>query len=148
MAIERLDPFIGAWSVEARFPNAGPSGAAGETVFEWLSGERLLLQRWQVPHPDAPDGLAVIAFDAEKGTFLQHYFDSRGVVRLYEMSFEDGVWKLSRTAADFSPLAFAQRFIGTFSDDGNTIAGRWEVSDDASSWKLDFELTYARIGRP
>jgi hypothetical protein len=145
MAIERLKPLIGAWSMEARFPNGGPAGAAGETIFEWLSGEQLLLQRWQVPVPEAPDGIAVIGPGRDGEAFLQHYFDSRGVARLYQMSFETGVWKLWRTAPDFSPLDFAQRFTATFSDAGNTIAGRWETSADGSTWEHDFELIYTRI---
>ena len=67
-------------------------------------------------HPEAPDGIAIIGFDADKGAYAQHYFDSRGVARVYEMSFDDGVWKLWRDSPGFS-----QRFAGTFSDDGNTI---------------------------
>jgi hypothetical protein len=37
---------------------------------------------------------------------------SRGVVRIYAMTFDDGVWILRRESADFTPLAFAQRFVG------------------------------------
>ncbi|MGH2992653.1 MAG: hypothetical protein ACRDL1_03860 [Solirubrobacterales bacterium] len=32
-------------------------------MFEWLPGERFLVQHWEVPHPDAPDGIAIIGFD-------------------------------------------------------------------------------------
>ncbi len=115
---------------------------------EWLSGGQLLLQRWQVPVPEAPDGIAVIGPDRDGEAFLQHYFDSRGVVRLYEMSFTDGVWKLWRTKPDFSPLKFSQRFNGTFGNGGETIAGRWETSTDGTAWEHDFELIYARIRSP
>ena len=68
--------------------------------------------------PEAPDGLAIIGFDEGRGTFLQHYFDSRGIARVYAMSLEDGVWTLWRDAPDFLTLEFAQRYTGTFSDDG------------------------------
>ncbi|MGI8462194.1 MAG: hypothetical protein ACR2OC_11275 [Solirubrobacterales bacterium] len=61
------------------------------------------------------------------------------------MSFSDGVWKLWRSSPDFSPLDFHQRFEGRFSDDGKTIAGSWETSDDGSSWSHDFDLAYARV---
>jgi hypothetical protein len=109
-----------------------------------MPGEQFLVQRWEVPIPEAPDGIAIIGFDAGRDTYLQHYFDSRGVARVYEMSFSDGVWKLWRESPDFSPLDFRQRFEGTFSDDGRTIAGRWEISGDGSSWEHDFDLTYTR----
>lgn len=142
--VERLQAFVGTWSVAADFPGAPPSDLRGRTTFEWLAGERFLVQRWETPHPDAPDGIAVIGFDVIRKRLVQHYFDSRGVARLYEMSFDGHVWELSRTAADFSPLPFSQRFSASFSGDGATISGRWETSHDGTSWEHDFELTYTR----
>ncbi|MET0764823.1 MAG: hypothetical protein ABWY29_08155 [Blastococcus sp.] len=53
-------------------------------------------------------------------------------------------WTLSRTTPDFTPLDFAQRWVGRFSDDGETITGRWETSPDGIEWQLDFHLTYRR----
>jgi hypothetical protein len=137
--------------MEVAFPGAPPAEAGppadvrARAVFEWMPGGRFLVQRWEVSLPEAPDGIAIIGFDDERETYLQHYFDSRGVARVYEMSFGDGVWKLWRDAPDFSPLSFSQRFTGTFSDDGDTIEGRWEISHDGSSWEHDFDLTYTRI---
>ena len=144
-AVGSLEAFVGEWSIEAVFPGAPPTGPQGRLSFEWMPGERFLIQRWEVPHPDAPDGIAIIGFDEGRGTLLQHYFDSRGVARVYEMSFEDGVWKLERNSADFSPLDFSQRFVGTFSDDGNAVSGRWEICHDGSTWERDFDLTYVRV---
>jgi hypothetical protein len=40
------------------------------------------------------------------------------------LSLVDGVWKLWRDTADFSPLDFARRLVATFSSDGKTIDGR------------------------
>jgi hypothetical protein len=73
--------------------------------------------------------------------FRQHYFDSRGVKRIYEMTLRDGVWTLWRDAPD----PFPQRFTGTFSDDGRTISGRWEKLEDGSTWETDFDLTYRKV---
>jgi len=77
--------------------------------------------------------------------YTQHYFDSRGVGRVYAMSFSEGVWTLLQEAPDFTALDFSQRFTGTFSDDGKTIAGRWESRTDSSSWGHDFDLTYTKV---
>jgi hypothetical protein len=140
-----LERFIGEWTMLFTFPGAPPV-EGGRMVFAWMAGEQFLIQRWEVPVPEAPDGLAVIGFDGGRGTFLQHYFDSRGIARVYVMSLEDGVWTLRREAPDFSPLDFAQRYTGTFSDDGTTIEGRWEIAHDGSTWEHDFDLTYARAG--
>ena len=78
--------------------------------------------------------------------YLRRFFDSRGVVRLYQMSLEGRTWTLLRTAADFSPLDFSQRFVGAISADSNRIDGRWETSyDRGQTWELDCPLSYTRI---
>jgi hypothetical protein len=155
--LQDLDVLVGEWAMEALFPDAPPSGPAGRTVFEWMTGGQLLVQRWEVAVPEAPDGIAIIAgrgegaggvgpaSEAAGEGYLQHYFDSRGVVRVYEMTLSDGVWELLRVKPDFSPLDFCQRFTGRFSDDGVTIDGRWEKSGDGAAWEPDFDLRYTRI---
>ena len=65
------------------------------------------------------------------------------MVRIYELALEDGVLTLHRAEADFSPCHFAQRFTGTFPDDGNRIDGTWEISHDGT-WQKDFDLIYTR----
>jgi hypothetical protein len=139
-----LEPLVGEWSVEAMAPWAPPGDLRGRTVFEWMPGGTFLLQRWEVPIEEAPDGLAVVGPDSNKNGYVQHYFDSRGVARLYAMSFDDGVWRLDRTKADFSPLDFSQRFTGALSDNGSTIRARWEICHDGSTWEHDFDLVYRR----
>jgi hypothetical protein len=124
--------------------NSPPTDVRGRTVFEWMAGERFVVQRWEVPHPEAPDGIAIIGADSPS-PYLQHYFDSRGVARVYQMSFSDGEWKLWRESADFSPLDFSQRFAAKFSEDRATIAGHWEKSVDGSTWEHDFNLLYTKV---
>jgi len=143
---ESLGAFLGEWSMEVALPGAEPTDMRAWCVFEWMAGERFLVQRWEVPHPEAPDGIAIIGFDEGRETYLQHYFDSRGVARVYEMRLDEGVWKLWRSSPDFSPLNFSQRFTGTFGEDGKTIAGRWEICKDGSTWEHDFDLTYTKVG--
>jgi uncharacterized protein DUF1579 len=142
--LEALEPFVGEWTIEAELAAATPDVEA-KTVFEWMAGKQFLVQRWEIPVPEAPDGLAVIGFDEDTQLYLQHYFDSRGVARLYEMTFSDGVWKLWRKTSDFTPLSFSQRFTGEFGEDGNSIEGRWEIAHDHTTWEHDFDLTYRRI---
>jgi hypothetical protein len=148
-ALDGLDRFIGEWRMDASLPDI----PVGVTVFEWLAGEQFLVQRWGFPRPVGSQGtkeiefggICIIGLDQDGQALVQHYFDSRGVARLYGMSFTDGVWKLWRDSADFSPLDFRQRFTGTFSEEGNSIEGRWEIPHDGSSWKRDFDLTYSRV---
>jgi len=91
-ALARLDIFVGEWVVEARFP--GADGPAGRSRFEWALDRQFLIQRTEVPVPEAPDGLMIIGADLATGAYTQHYYDSRGVVRLYAMTFADGVTRL------------------------------------------------------
>ena len=90
--------------------------------------------------PEAPDNVSIIGCDAANGTYLQLYSDERGVCRVYEMSIGNGVWKLWRDGEPFS-----QRFTATFSDDGNTITGRWEIAEDGTDYTTDFDLILRRV---
>jgi hypothetical protein len=129
-----LDALVGAWATEATFPN-GVSGT-GTTTFEWVLGGAFLLQRAKADLDGPPEGLCVIG--AEGDGFVQHYFDSRGVVRRYDMTLAGGEWTLARDDL--------QRFIGRF-EDGDTIRGAWEWKRDGS-WQHDFELVYRRSVAP
>ena len=124
---DRLAPFIGEWAVTASL-----SDEPGRATFEWILDGRFMVQRTEIAHPAAPDTFAILGY--EDDGYVQHYFDSRGVVRRYEMTLEDGVWTLSRDAP-----GFAQRYTGAFSADGNTIEGAWELNG-----AKDFDLTYTR----
>jgi hypothetical protein len=138
--LERLEAFVGEWKMEASFL---PAGVTGRAVFEWVLDGRFLVERAEVP--DAPGSFAIVGLDRDGEAFTQHYFDSRGLARVYAMTFNEGVWTLLRDAADFTPLDFWQRFTAEFSADGNTISGRWESSRNGSSWEHDFNLTYRRV---
>ncbi|WP_322982440.1 hypothetical protein [Streptomyces sp. S584] len=116
------------------------------TWFERALDGQFLVQRTEIPVPEAPDGLMVVRADPGTGAYTQHYFDSRGVARLYAMDFDGRVWTLTRESPDFTPLEFRQRFTGTFSEDGSTITGGWEVRFDGGEWEHDFSLTYRRAG--
>ena len=143
--LERLDAIVGGWTLEGSLPAAPGVVVRGRVTFEWLAGGRFLIERWEVERPEFPDGIAIIGLDRDGEAFTQHYFDSRGVARVYAMTLGDGVWTLLRDAPDFTPLDFWQRFTGEFSADGGTISGRWETSQDGSTWEHDFDLTYRKL---
>ena len=122
----RLEPLVGEWKL----------GDVGRVTFEWLGD--LLVECWTSEDP-FPSGIAVIG-DFGEG-LRQHYFDERGVGRIYEMSLEDGVWRLSRD----DPDPFPQRFVGTFSEDGAEIRGVWEKGTAGDGgFEVDFEMVYSR----
>ena len=111
----------------------------GRTTFEWLEGGGYLIQRAVMDDPVFPRGVMVIGPDAAGERVVQHYFDSRGVARIYDVSFADGVLRLWRDGADF-----AQRYSGRLSADAMTIDGAWEICEDGETWRHDFVLTYSK----
>src|SRR3954454_16683899 len=104
-----------------------------------MGGRASPARRGPSDEPAAPDGIAVLGFDEAAGGLVQRYFDSRGIARLYRTSLDDGVWRVWREHPGFD-----QRYIGTFSADGATIAGAWEKRTDGETWAHDFDLTYTR----
>ncbi|UUU19335.1 hypothetical protein [Streptomyces sp. DSM 40750] len=142
-ALRRLDVLVGEWVVEADFAG-GEAVPVGRSVFEWTLDGQFLVQQTEAPDP-VPDSTAIVSVAPGTGAYTQHYFDSRGVVRTYAMTFDGGEWRLLRERADFSPLDFRQRFTGRIEDDGNTVRGAWELAKDGSGqWERDFALTYRR----
>jgi hypothetical protein len=143
-ALKALDAFVGEWNVSGTMTLDEPMEISGRTGFEWLEGGGFLVQRSTTDREEFPNTLAVIGPADEGDGYLYHYFDSRGVSRVYAMTFDGRAWTLQR--APSGPHSdFWQRWIGEFSEDGNTITGRWENSDNGSDWQLDFYLTYRRI---
>ena len=135
--LEGFDALIGHWTTEATHPAFPSRVVNGESTFEWLEGGQFLIQRSRNEHPDFPDALAV--FGAHDGELLMHYYDSRGVYRVYETSMRDGVWRFSRDVP-----GFAQRLTGTLTDDGQAIVCVSELCEDGSTWARDLAITYTR----
>jgi hypothetical protein len=143
-SLDRLDMLLGVWDMEATFEAGyfGPESPAitshgGKTTFNWVEGRFFLVQRFVTEHPAAPSGLAIIGRGEDPDAFAQHYYDSRGVARVYQMSLDRGVWKVWRQEP-----AFWQRYTGVISADGTAITGAWAGSTDGRAWKHDFGLNY------
>ena len=152
-AFEALGGLVGTWTTEATHP-AVPGVVHGTVFVEWLEGRRFLIHRARTDHPDFPDSVSIIGrmehdrVDGASSTtpstgdappMRMHYFDSRGVFRIYEVSIDATSWRLWRDAPEFS-----QRFTGTMSARGDAVAGRWQVSRDNVHWTDDLEITYRR----
>jgi hypothetical protein len=134
-ALKQLEALIGEWEVEVpQFP--GPRGRA---TFEWLEDGAFLRLHTDAPDP-APSATLIISRDESSGTYTVLHYDSRGVSRVYQMTFDGGVLKIWRQAP-----GFWQRFAGTISDDGESIRATWEKSPDGSGWEHDFDLIYRKV---
>ena len=145
-ALDELEPFIGEWSVEGRHVALPNVPIRGRSVFEWWGDRAFLILRSTLDHPDFPDSIAVMGATGAGGGLAQHYFDTRGVHRLFDMTFASGVWTLTRTAV--SATDFDQRMTAKFSADGSTITADIERTDPgAHEMKHDMATTYTRVAR-
>jgi hypothetical protein len=141
-ALIKLEPLIGEWTLEAIPPGGEPWPGEAWATMEWHDSGSHVVQRSRVEAPDAPNAISIMGCDAANGTYYQLYSDDRGVCRVYEMSIGDGEWQLWRVGEPF-----AQRFSARFEDGGNTIVGRWELAEDGTNYKTDFDLIYRRVQR-
>jgi hypothetical protein len=148
--LERLDALVGEWEMEASV--GGQPTIRGRAAFEWLEGGTFLVQHADAEPPgkDTPSEwvehspfpvTTIIGLDDPSQQFCYAYADGRGVCRVYEMTLDDGLWKIWGQSGP----EFFQRFSGTFSDDGNSMTARWEASRDAQTWETDFDMTYTKV---
>ena len=138
-ALKPLSVLVGEWNTVGTHPFL-PDTLHDHTSFEWLVGGAFLMMYSEIKEPGVPSAIAIFGSDDAAETYFMLYFDERGVSRKYEVTLRDNIWKLWRNAPGFS-----QRFTGTFADEGHTIIGVWELSEDGSTWKRDLELTYTRL---
>lgn len=148
--LKRLVALVGSWSTEATHPQFPGLVVRGTVSVEWLEGERFLIHRARTDHPDFPDSISIIGFTerarvdepvsaSSDPQMKMHYFDSRGVFRVYEVSIDADSVRFSRHDPGFS-----QRFTGRFDAAGNGILGLWQVSKDDVHWADDLAITHRR----
>jgi hypothetical protein len=137
--LSQFDILIGEWTTVGTHPQI-PSAVHGHSAFEWLREGALLAWHfnWERGR-EIPSAFSVIGHDDAVEACSMLYTDERGVARIYQMNLADGVWRMWRDTPGFS-----QRMTGTFSDDGNTITVRGELSRDGSTWERDLSVTYTR----
>ncbi|NTU80484.1 MAG: hypothetical protein HGA45_14075 [Chloroflexales bacterium] len=141
-AKELMEPFgalVGDWATESTHPAFGDTVVPGRVRFEWLAGERFLIERAENDHPELPDSLSVIGVMEGDEELSMQYFDSRGVHRIYQVSFDGRELRLWRDAP-----GFAQRITITLSDDGSTLTGTSELNENDQGFRDDLASTYRR----
>ena len=139
---QELNKLVGEWEMGGNHPQMGELHGLGRVSFEWMVGEKWLVQRWQSGKPEFPSGVAVIGpVDEENpGTYQQNYFDSRGVHRVYDMTMREGIWTLERSGPDDD---FWQRQRAEVSD--NLITGEILIAERGGEYEHDFAIEYRRV---
>jgi hypothetical protein len=146
--VNAFEPLIGEWHGEGTIPIEPPMPIAVEAKIERL-GEFTVLHSVGQP-AEVPDNISIIGGAPDGEPQPMHYFDERGVTRLYLTDLEGSTWKIwLAPGQDWNGPngpGFNQRFIGEISADGKTIEGRWErgLGDAGDRWEIDFPLDYVR----
>jgi hypothetical protein len=146
--VKQFDPLIGQWHGEGEVPIEPPMRVTVDASIERL-GEFIVLHSVGQP-ADVPDSISIIGGAPGDEPQPMHYFDARGVKRLFMTAIEGSTWRIWRAAGEDwngpDGPGFNQRFIGEISADGKTITGRWErgMGDAGDDWEIDFPLDYVR----
>jgi hypothetical protein len=131
---------VGKWTTAATHPAIPGVVVYGTATVEWLEGERFLIFRSQVDHPDFPDSIAIIG---DTNGLHMHGFDSRGLHRLFDVTVTEVGWEATRRQPASSP-DFSQRIPLSFADGDRTMTGTSQISHDDKTWDDDLAITYRR----
>ncbi len=131
---------VGQWTTEGTHPAFPGIVVQGAAAAEWLEGERFIILRATVDHPDFPDSISMLG---GKDDLHMHYFDSRGVARKYALTITDDGWIAERREPASSD-DFSQRLPISFTDD-DTMSGTTQISHDDVTWQDDLAITYRRV---
>lgn len=127
-----LDHLVGQWDITMHH-SAVPEPVIGKQSYERVLEDAFVKLRWTYDHPDFPDALALL----DAGTC--HYFDVRGVVRVFDLTVDDSGWTMHRRGDDFW-----QRSSATF-DSRDRMTGTGENSfDGGATWQHDYSIVYTR----
>jgi hypothetical protein len=153
--LEQLNPLIGSWKMEGRL--GGQWLPPARTTFRWSEEGPFVIQHTDLDRSAFDAGslpkdlmsespmpvTAVIGLDDSSEQFSMLHADARGVLRVYQMTVKEAVWKIWRDSPTFH-----QRFVGQLNDDATKITAVWEKSRDGSRWEHDLDVIYTRLDRP
>ncbi len=142
-ALTDLSVLAGEWEMElynAAFLPSPSERVKAYALFAWVEDGAFLEMRQGARPLKAPNAVWLMGRDESAAEYRILYYDSRGVSRVYSMSFEDGTWKIWRNSPRFS-----QRYEARVSPDGNAIHAHWEKSSDGRNWEHDFDMDYKRV---
>jgi hypothetical protein len=128
-----LDRLLGTWEFTTHH-SAVPEPVTGRQRYERVLDGAFVLQHWAYDHPDFPDAITLMSDDR------YHYFDVRGITRVFELEVDEAGWSMIRLDKDFS-----QRSTASFRGP-DAMESTGEVShDNGATWQPDFTMTYRRV---
>jgi uncharacterized protein DUF1579 len=128
-ALQRLDRFVGTWSMEGHVVGSSESDIKGNGTYRWLPGGFFLEQRIELDFMGLKiDSLELIGYDPETKTFPSTVYSNLSPTPLpyrWEVGEDDTV----TISVSYGPLDAT--FTGAFSEDGQRFAGGWRPNPGA-----------------
>jgi hypothetical protein len=129
-----LDRLLGTWDLTMRH-SAMTDPVAGRQRYQRVLDDAYLYLTWTYDHPDFPDALAMLSPEE------MHYFDVRGITRVFDVRLDDSGYEMVHLDPEFS-----QRFTARF-EGPDLIETTGEYSDDrGATWQHDFTMSSLRVG--
>ena len=123
-----FESLIGGWHGEGELPIEPPMKISADVMIERLGA--FIVMRSTGEPAEMPDSISIIGGAPSGEPQPMHYFDSRGVKRLFMTTVDGATWRIWRAPGEDwngpDGPGFNQRFIGEISADGRSIDGRWE----------------------
>jgi len=126
-ALESLDVMVGTWELKGR--ESGPDGEIQRRpTFEWMEGGFYLVQHVDIYYIGRRIvGTEYIGYDEENDNLRSYFFSNEGPGPFGRVALEY-VWEVGEDTFAIwgGEVGSPASFKGRFSDDRNTISGRWE----------------------
>ena len=128
-----LDRLLGTWQFTMRH-SALPEPVTGTQRYERVLDDAFVMLHWTYEHPDFPDAISLLNEDSS------HYFDVRGLIRVFDLRFDESGWSMIRRAPDFWQRS-STTFVGA-----DAMEGTGENShDEGVTWEHDYAISYVRM---
>ena len=125
--LQKLDKLVGIWNVSGE--------VCGQVSYSWMEGGFFLVQYVDI---DGAKGIEFIGYDEESGKLKSHYFDDDGKVLEYTYNINNTDHIIMIAMAGITG-----KFEGHYSNNGNTISGRWHWTQDGE--EMGYRAIYNRL---
>jgi hypothetical protein len=141
-ALQRLDRFVGTWSMEGNLVGSSETTIKGEAAYRWLPGGFFLEQMIDLDFMGLEiHSLELVGYDAQSGTFPSTVFSNLSPTPLpYRWEVQGDEVKIT---VSYPPLDAT--FIGRFGEDGQTFEGGWRPNPGADETvNVPYDITGRR----
>jgi hypothetical protein len=125
-ALKRLEKLVGTWEMKGRTLDAQEDSLTGRTVIEWMPGGFFLQLRGEIDFMGFKmQSLEILGYDPTTDTFPSTVYSSMdGNPSTYHWDVQGDV---------VTHWTEGAKYTGTFSDDGNVLAGGWRPDPGVES---------------